>query len=52
MIKELECTIESGKLFHKQIVWGEQNTLIGTSNWTDKKEIVYVSTLKKMVLFE
>ena len=24
--KELECTTESGKLFHKRIVWGKKNT--------------------------
>ena len=47
MTKELECTTESGKLFHKQIVWGEKNTLIGTNNWTNKRQIVYVSALKK-----
>ena len=49
MTKELECTTESGKLFHKGNCMGEKRIhiiiLIGTSSWTNKREIMYVSSL-------
>ena len=38
-----------GKLFHKYVVWGKKEyiiILISTNNWTNKREVMYVSRLK------